>query len=1096
MRRWFACVARFVLGPAIGEGLTGVAAGMCLATLGLQLLLLWGASPTVSLALCAALGIGLAAGCGAAKSAPPSAVISEGVSRFGLVTCVAASPWLLERLDQIMRDRAIFNPAHSGANSLWVLVIALVYLGLPAGFTARLATLAVRRARSASTVPLMLSGAALGIGVWGVWLAQIAGPYLCGVAAGLLGLVPFVWRLVRPPVLAAGIQPPADDAESLRSSLRAHGGGGIVSELFRFAALGLECALAAGIGGLFAALVRVLEQLMADTVFIACVEAVSVLAGVALGLALAPRLTRAAGSVHRLRLWACLGVGLFAAAVLAAFPWLIHLALWQNATIASPTLLVLARGSLALLLLLPPGAALGLCLARCGTGAETAADLRSLLVCLIPGVFVILPLAERGVTADLAVIGAAWWVVGFGVLQWLAARDASVGWSQHVVAATVLLIVLAAPVWRARLAPALAARVLFSTSSFVAWQAGFDARLLPYLDEGRLVGSAEGACSLTSVWKFGGNQLQLRENGVPQGLVSCDPEVFPRSLSETLPAALPLALHEAPRSLLLLGLGTGEALSAVLSFPVPEVVCWEADAARVRALREIIAPETGIDPLEDDRVRLVICDPALALDAQPSSFDAIVSLPGHASLLRAQSSFTLEFYRRVARRLAADGVFCQRLSTVDLGPRSVSAVVRTLQAVFGDVLMIEAGPGELLLAATNAPEGLLRPKLMDRLQKPHVREVLAQSGVDWSVILNVSACRHDGLTEFCGAVKRANSAFDGRLPFAFARDVMRWGPKQQELHAELAPYSGRLAAWIGADGESPVLVRRLAEVTGQQELLAKCNDQYWAYRASLRTQLTQKPRSQIQQVAATSERRETHPEDRRRIQYFQALGRAVKTKAPADIDQLASFAAPYDPLVTYFVHLEAGELYARSAERDAAQELRHRLHGTWFSSPRDASLPNVVATLKLLRERPEAEPDALRRFDQLNAALQALQQRWEARQGIRPRDVKAAIDDIDTTILTAEASFDLLDKLAPEAGIAADAWAARRAVLERTLVRPVKAYRSELLPHLHRRKKASAAESEDAPPSSSSSAAAEVEAVAPAELPAVVPAAGETSAPN
>jgi hypothetical protein len=638
---------------------------------------------------------------------------------------------------------------------------------------------------------------------------------------------------------------------------------------------------------------------------------------------------------------------------------------------------------------------------------------------------------------------------------------------------------------------------LFSTSSFVAWQGGFDAKLLPYLDEGRLVGSVDGARSLTTVWKFGGNQLQWRDSGVPQGLVSCDPDVFPRSLSETLPTAFPLVLHEAPQSLLLLGLGTGEPLSAALAFPLPEIVCWEPDASHVRTLREVVAPETGIDPLEDDRVRLVVCDPALALDSQRHTFDAIVSSPGHASLLRVQAYFTREFYERVARRLAPEGMFCQRLSTIDLGPRPVAAVVRALQAVFGDVLAIEAGPGELLLAATNDPRGLIRPKLAERLQRPHVRGLLAQSGLDWSVVLNLAACRHDGLAEFCATVRRPNSAADSRLPFAFARDVMRWGAKQQELYAALSPHGGRLAAWIGPDGESAVLVRRLAEVTGQQDLMAKCNDQYWAYRASLRTQLTHKPMSQIQQASATSERRETHPEDRRRIRYFQALGRAVKTKSCADIVRLAGFAAPYDPLLTYFVHLEAAELYARSVERDFAQELRHRLHGTWFSSPRDASLRNVVATLQLLREHPEAEPDPPRRFDQLNAALQALQQRWDARQGTRPRDVKATIDDIDTTVLAAQETFEVMENLAFEAGISADAWAARRTVLERTLIRPVKAYRSELLPHLHRRKPPPASEADEGAGAASDAAPPNENDAGAADEPAViVPAAGETPGPQ
>jgi hypothetical protein len=87
----------------------------------------------------------------------------------------------------------------------------------------------------------------------------------------------------------------------------------------------------------------------------------------------------------------------------------------------------------------------------------------------------------------------------------------------------------------------------------------------------------------------------------------------------------------------------------------------------------------------------------------------------------------------------------------------------------------------------------------------------------------------------------------------------------------------------------------------------------------------------------------------------------------------------------------------------------------------------------------------------LNALLQALQQRWEARTGVKPTDVKAVIQDIDTTILAAEQTFDVLEGLTAEAGLPDALWSARRDALDRTLIRPVKSYRSDMLPHLHRK---------------------------------------------
>ena len=73
------------------------------------------------------------------------------------------------------------------------------------------------------------------------------------------------------------------------------------------------------------------------------------------------------------------------------------------------------------------------------------------------------------------------------------------------------------------------------------------------------------------------------------------------------------------------------------------------------------------------------------------------------------------------------------------------------------------------------------------------------------------------------------------------------------------------------------------------------------------------------------------------------------------------------------------------------------------------------------------------------------------RVGIRPANIREAVDDIDTTVLAVEQTFQVLDKLTAEAGLPQDLWTARRSVLEKTLIRPVRSYQHELLPLLHRR---------------------------------------------
>ena len=323
-------------------------------------------------------------------------------------------------------------------------------------------------------------------------------------------------------------------------------------------------------------------------------------------------------------------------------------------------------------------------------------------------------------------------------------------------------------------------------------------------------------------------------------------------------------------------------------------------------------------------------------------------------------------------------------------------------------------------------------------------------GLDWSVMLNIPAFGQEGLSTFAAtSTSPTNGAAGGRLAFLMPREVLRWSDKLQEVQVATSEQVGRLEDWlVPEESNSRELVRRLSEVTAQQELLVKHSDQYWSYRASLRDQVQNHPRSLIEQVAATDEQKKLHPEDRRRIQYFSALSQAVETRSLDDIQKLLSFQVPYDPLLTYFVHQEAAELLSGATSRDPAAEFRLRLHAVYFTSPQDRSLRNVLHALKLLRENPEIEPDSRRRWDHFNSLLQMLQGRWQARIGVpSTQSAQVILGEVNTSILETEKTFDILGPLAADAGLSTETWPLRRRVLEMRLIRPLKEYHSVMFNH-------------------------------------------------
>ncbi|MFN0053209.1 MAG: spermidine synthase [Planctomycetales bacterium] len=1059
LRQGMMCCVRGLVRPGFQQGVCAGLAAMCLATICQQAVVALGSSTAVLWSLCAAVALGLATGTLGSSRAVSAAGLAPLIWPLGLAAWLVASPQCLQLADWLISQPKLVDPRATLRGLGLTLGLSCALVGIPAALGARVLRVIAANYPSPAHAGASLVGAATGLAIWCLGLAQVLGPWFCGsTAAGTL-LLAIVWQMLRTSSGSVGegasstagpSAPPSVSAASDRGRTDVVSPGesraGWILNL-------LQVALAAGLGGLLASCGRVLEQLFPDTAYLACAQVAGLLAGAGVGWLAYESRWPARWSSASWRLATGLGAGLGGVLLLAAFPGMVRGALWLNAHVATPQWLLMGRGAIAALAIAPIGLAAAGWLA-CRSKSDRVRQrpaLRYWLVGLAAGYCLLAPVGERGISPDIAIVGSAWCVALAGAMAffWTGGRFSQR--RERWLAAAAAVVLVAAPLWRGECDSRLAAKLLFNTNVFVGYRMGYAMDQLPYLDEGRHLATLHGARATTTVWKFG-QQIQIRENGIPTGAVGCDPRVFPRMIAETLPAALPLILHEKPQSLLLLGIGSGEGLSAGLQFPLPEVACWEQDACRLRVLREVVSPLTGDSPLDDDRVRMTHADPALALDADPGLYDVVVSSPDHLALLRAQSSLTQSFYRRAARRLSPAGIFCQRLQCIDLGPQPLQVMVRTMQSVFRDVLAMEVGAGELLLVATNDPRGLVRPNLVQRLELPHVRKLLAQSGADWSALLNVTTYRNEALAKFASAGSRSvNGADNSRLALSLPSEVMRWASKVQEVQTALQPGAGRLANSIENEEAAALLLRRLAEVAGQQNLMSGYTEQYWAYRATLRTQITQKPRSKIQQVSATGEKQELHPEDRRRLHYFTALGRAVKTHNPIDIQRVARFETPYDPLLSYFVHLEAAELYARAEERDVKSELQHRLHAVWFSSPRDASLHNVVTALELLREYPGVESDDAHRWDLINSLLQALQQRWEARAGTKPSDVKKAIADIDLTVAAAEKTFEIMPRLSRDAGVSPEAWELRRSVLEKTLLRPVKGYRSDLLPQLHRK---------------------------------------------
>lgn len=618
-----------------------------------------------------------------------------------------------------------------------------------------------------------------------------------------------------------------------------------------------------------------------------------------------------------------------------------------------------------------------------------------------------------------------------------------------------------------------ASRLLFSTTAVLAHRSGWESRLLERLDDTRLVTEFEGRQGAWTVWQNKGGEWHVRENGVPIGAISLAPAWYPQFAPEAAAALWPLILSDQPDRVLMLGAGSGSALRMCSAFPVHEVVCHEADAPLIQFIRGPLAKATGYDPFAD-RCRLV-AQPAewLALP-DGEQYDIIVSSPRMAAQQSNLVCYTAEYYRRAARHLSERGLFCQRFSGLDLGPRPLLAACMALQAAFPETVCLEVGAGEYLLLGASKPDVLVRTDLAARLEH-RAAEMASVLNWDWSYPLNLPAYDGPALREAAAELRAGtHSAFNTSFAFTTPFEMMRWAPKLQETAAVLskprtsaAPFplpsetgepqpilsagksrKGRYLEWLGAAGENPEILRRLSELMGEQRLIRDYPDtHWWEYRKVLREQLQDHPRSTIQPVKYTTDSsKKWHSEDTRRKGYFEALGELAKDEQAgyAAYQALDELLEPHDPLLSLFGHQELAELHSRR-DKYPADERRHRLHAIYYAPSQDASVRNVVMAIERLTTLPDPNLSAAQRFDELNGLLQTLRGRWEVRNQRPLKAAQVTLQEMERSQLAVEHALEAMAPLAGDAGYTAADWKCREAVIERMLLRPFRSHRDELV---------------------------------------------------
>jgi hypothetical protein len=266
--------------------------------------------------------------------------------------------------------------------------------------------------------------------------------------------------------------------------------------------------------------------------------------------------------------------------------------------------------------------------------------------------------------------------------------------------------------------------------------------------------------------------------------------------TQVMSGLLGALLHPAPRSVLVVGLGTGSTagwLAAVPTIERTDVVELEPSIAEVA--RACAPVNRGV--MANPRVAIRYGDAREVLMTTPRRYDLIFSEPSNPYRAGIASLFTREFYRAASNRLAEGGLFLQWMQAYEVDEDTVYRVLATLQSVFDSVEVWQTQANDLLLVGSRGDRVLDGALFAARTRQSPFREALrATWGADTPEAALARYVAGPAMARAAAADRRELNTDDrNHLEFGFARMVGRNGPFR--LHR-----MRRAAQRLGADRPS------------------------------------------------------------------------------------------------------------------------------------------------------------------------------------------------------------------------------------------------------------------------------------------------------
>jgi spermidine synthase len=774
-----------------------------------------GAASAVVAAFLGGLAAGAAAGGAVASRISPRASLRAYIAiELGVAAAALALPWMLRAATPILAWAYGDVPGLLFAVVRLLLCFGLVFL--PAAALGASFPLAIRWFAEGSANAARATGALYAINTAGAAAGALLAGFVLIPAIGVSGttLVGVAASTAAALCVAAAL---------LRTSVRDGGAGAGAAARAARAAGAAQAAAVLGVTG-FAALMheivwtRILSLVLGPTIYAFSATLAAVIAGVAIGSAIGTWLVGRTRSPAAWLASACV----VAALTVAFTSWLAgsDLAALAARQAASPDTAAswLLQGLLiAFILILPTAVCLGAAfplalatinppeaarsphdhdaVARDGLAARQfglvyAVNTVGAVAGSLAAGFFFIPLI--GLQSTLRFVGICLVAASLIVLT-RAALSRTARAVGGAILATAALITVVAPPWDRSL--------LASGGYLYAQYVPRDLDLTGLLKAGTLLYYREGASATVSVKRLTGT-LTLAVDGKTDASNRGD------MLTQKLIAHLPLLLHENPREVAIIGLGSGVTVGSALRHPIQRADVLEISAEVVEASR--FFENENHRALDDSRTNLIVGDGRSHLQLTPRRYDVIISEPSNPWIAGVAALFTREFFAAASDRLAPGGIIGQWANAYNISNRDLRAIIATFRTVFPDGTVWMVGGDDVLLVGSK-PGGPALDARLSGIRSHWTRPGVAADLAERSVLepFSILSMFAGGPAELEAYARGAEILTDDRMTLEFS------APRELHRHGA-GENSAALAALLKPDG-GPAVVRHARAAAGAAE---------------------------------------------------------------------------------------------------------------------------------------------------------------------------------------------------------------------------------------------------------------------------------------